>query len=467
MAPWTRKMCFSSISPAPQGPPMGGEIERARGMCDLAITLWEDRIDGILRMEAGFEIILCKFEGKVQRKSVVVVDGEKDEERGGRKVTGGWRYIKAVSERYHGIGGDRVKVNYEDFVSIFAFDEGGSMQLWKNDVVSDTPHPRLQNASPKQLGPIKDAVTEMVLRSEPSGEDEGRDWQAIADMVVKRYSASLHYLHTDASVRHSKEAFAAYLNTLLQPFVSPSARNTTLEIERCIAQFIPLLPVPPSRSASLAHSTLHTVTFHICSTLLNAFDASATTLSRSLAATSSPPYHALDLIDSLVGYLQWTTWKECGTCADEEVCFIPIWPWGSLENHKTPRCIKEDGVGHGYWGRMGPPPPDHEHPGDDERPGPEGPDLTPSSARQGWEHGSEQRIRHGGRRKGGRCDPQRHAHTHAPGHHHDGGGGGQGWGFWGRLRVIVVQVEEWFGWRRGPRHVDVEVRVSLANRRNR
>jgi hypothetical protein len=36
----------------------------------------------------------------------------------------------AVSERYHGIGGDRVTLDYEKFVSVFAYDgEGEEMGL--------------------------------------------------------------------------------------------------------------------------------------------------------------------------------------------------------------------------------------------------------------------------------------------------------------------------------------------------
>jgi hypothetical protein len=63
--------------------------------------------------------------------------------------------------------------------------------------------------------------------------------------------------------------------------------------------------------------------------------------------------HAVELIDDLVEFLSWTTWKDCGACADEEVCFIPIWPMGSQEDHAHPRCKREEDVedgGGGYWG---------------------------------------------------------------------------------------------------------------------
>lgn len=455
-----------STSPEP-GSPMGGEIARAQGMCHLASTLWENKIDGILRMEAGFEIILCEFEGNVERKNVVAYNGERDEDRPGKGgkgrggVMGGWRYVKAVSERFHGIGGDRVTLDYENFVSVFAYDQEGDMGLWKNDVVSDTPHPRLINASPEQLHQVRDAVTAMILKSDGVVE-EGRNWQALEDMVIERYSQALHHLHTDASVRRSKENFAAYLNTLLRPFISPSARNSTLEIERCVAQIVPPFPLPPLSSASLAHTTLHQVTTRICSALVNALDASTLTLSRSLAATSSPPYHALDLIDKLVGYLQWTTWKECGSCADEEVCFIPIWPMGSLENHKNPQCVKEAGVGTGYWGRWGPPP-GHGEPGKG-RPGPEGPKLRnhkggdgphgPSPPHGSWKHG-ERKFRKGDRTKSGHCGPrgQRHGHGHGPSPHRVHGG--RQWGVWNQLRMSALRVAAWFGASRKPHHADM------------
>ncbi|OAF99695.1 uncharacterized protein CC84DRAFT_1169214 [Paraphaeosphaeria sporulosa] len=467
----------------PQNSPMGGELLRADGLCNLASTLWEGKIDGILRMEAGFEIILCDFASTVVRKSIVTYDGQKDDRpdgppgvgRGKRGTFGGWRYIQAVSERYHGIGGGRVTLDYDNFVSVFAYDgeDAAGLGLWDNDVVSDTPHPRLGNASPEQLGEIRNAVTAMVLGSGEIG--EGRDWQAVADMVVQRYGEAIHYLHTDTSVRRSKEAFAKYLSALLRPFVSPSARNATLETERCVAQVIPPFPLPPSSSPSLAHTTLHVVTTHICGTLLNALDASTLTLSRSLAATSSPPYHALDLVDGLVGYLQWTAWKECGPCADQEVCFVPIWPMGSLENHKKPQCVTEDGVGEGYWGHMGPPPEGHrpggERPGH-ARVGPEGPKLEkhqgmdgrgrPSSAHGRWEHGREgKRPQHGGRRKSGHCAPPRHGappkHVHSPGH------GGWDRGIWSQLRSGLMQVMAWFG--PSPVAHEVGVKVNFVDTR--
>jgi len=344
----TQDFLLLNLSLPDRGGPMGGELARARGLCDLASTLWEGKIDGVLRMEGGFEIILCDFEKSVERLDVIAA--RPIEEKAGRRMLGDWEYIKAIASRYHGIGGGRVALDYDRFVSVFEYE---GLDLWANDVVSDTPHPRLKNASPEQLWQIRGEVTKMILNS--GGKRQGRNWQEVADMVVSRYSAPLHHLHTDEEVRGSRKAFATSLNALLRPFISASERNGTLELERCISQHVPRLPVSPSQAPSLAHTTIHTITSEICSVLISALDATTPFfLVEALVSTASPPPHALDLVDGLFDYLQWTAWKECGTCADEEVCFIPIWPMGSAENHKAPKCGDYEGVGNGYWGSYEP-----------------------------------------------------------------------------------------------------------------
>ncbi|KAF2793680.1 hypothetical protein K505DRAFT_407930 [Melanomma pulvis-pyrius CBS 109.77] len=349
---------------------MGGEYDRARGLCNLTSTLWQGKIDGVLRMEGGFEIILCEFEKHLKTQDIMpVVDNGWD----GRQM-GGWTYQKAITDRYHGIGGGRVVLDYSNFVSAFEYP---GLDLWNNDVVSDTKMPRLQNASPDDLMEIKGAVTKMVLSGTRSeGQGVNVNWQEITDAVLQRYSAPLHHLHTNVAVRASKEAYASYLSTLLHPFIDHTARNSSAEVKRCISQFIPPLPAstPPFALPSLAHKAIHALTHTLCTTLLSASDIATLSLSRSLASTSPPPSHALQLVDSLREYLQWTSWKLCTGCGDAEICVVPIWPMGSLEQHRKPRCQSgEERGSSGYWGYRGFGPPPGEGPPGEGRPGQERP----------------------------------------------------------------------------------------------
>ena len=317
--------------------PMGRELERAHGLCNLTTTLWQGKIDGILRMEGGFEIILCDFATHLQRTDVIRVSAE-EPHNGFAAGSGGWSYLKAVTSRYHGIGGSRVVLDLERFVSVFAYPNIDG--LFVNDVQSDYAMPRLQNVGDSDRLQVRADVTSMILNKDWSKARESQNWQAVADMVVQRYSKSLHFLHTSQAVRDDKDALVAYLNQQLRPFIDPADRDATLETQRCVAQLVPTL----GSSASLAHLVLYTVTNHICHTLLTA-----------LQIASAPQSHmsdrAIELIDKLVGYLQWTTWKDCGQCTDEEICFIPIWPLGTHKDHAHPQCrSQEQLIRGGYWG---------------------------------------------------------------------------------------------------------------------
>ncbi|KAF2008207.1 hypothetical protein P154DRAFT_419136 [Amniculicola lignicola CBS 123094] len=333
---------------------MWSERERAQTLCNFTSTIWENKIDGILRMEGGFEIILCHFERDLEVKSIMPVV-----ENGwpGSGMMGGWQYYKAITERYHGIGGERVELDYDNFVSAFEYD---GLDLWRNNVNSDVPMPRLENAKAEDLEKIRTAVGDMILKSDTENKKQKKvNWQSTADLLITRYSTPLHQLHTSATLRSNKEDFSAYLTALLRPFIDYTSRNTTLETTRCISQMVPTLPSKPT----LAHKTIHHITSEVCITLLTTLDITSTSLSRSVGPKNPHPSHALDLIDKLVAYLQWTTWKQCPTCSDEEICFIPIWPMGSFEDHAEPKCRgKSEARGrNGYWGRWGPgrrPPPD-------------------------------------------------------------------------------------------------------------
>lgn len=342
------------------GGPMGGEMARAKGLCELAATLWESKIDGILRMEGGFEVILCDFEKHLERIDVVrsgdAVGEPNQEGRPTRGVMGGWEYVKAITSRYHGLGGDRVDIDYNSFVSVFAHNVKG---LWDNDVQSDTRMPRLTNVDPAVLHAIRDEVTSLILNADWTTHAHGRNWQVVTDLVVARYSAPLQYIAATTRLRDDRIALTEYLHRLLRPFIDVPSRNVTLETARCVAQFVPSLPTshtPPASLPPLAHRTIHAVTARICDALLTAHSIAVAPVSHS-SYSHVYAVHAVEIIQELVDWLGWTSWKDCGTCGDEEVCFVPIWPMGAREDHEKPRCRGEKEVAGqmGYWGRMEPP----------------------------------------------------------------------------------------------------------------
>ncbi|KAF1929122.1 uncharacterized protein M421DRAFT_61602 [Didymella exigua CBS 183.55] len=355
----TQDLLLLNLSSSDPRGPMGGEMARAQGLCELANTIWQGKIDGVIRLEGGFEIILCDFKAHLERTDVISVNPSEQ----GRGPMGGWEYTKAVASRYHGIGGGRVRVDYGAFVSVYAYPDVKG--VWENDVQSDVRMPRLTNVSPSDLAHVKDDVTSLIL-SKDWNAHPGRDWQAVADMAVARYSAPLHHITTIRTFRKDKEQLAQYLTALLSPFIS-GERNTTRETERCVAQIVPSLPllsIPPGSVPPLAHRALHKVGTRICDTLLTSLSIAASPAPHS-AYSAVYAEHAIEVVAELVEWLGWTSWKECGACGDEEVCFIPIWPTGTFEDHAKPRCRGADEVEGrmGYWGVRGGGPPGGKPPG--------------------------------------------------------------------------------------------------------
>ncbi|GAB7357545.1 hypothetical protein MBLNU459_g0061t1 [Dothideomycetes sp. NU459] len=301
--------------------PMFGEKQRADDMCKIAREEWSGRIDGILRMEGGFEIILCDFAAHLD--VVEIAEFAPPESDGGRPMS--FDYYRAVAARYDSIGGGRVALDYDHFVTVFShadaiyFDETG--------------RPRVQNGS-VEVSHVRQEITDMVLHA--SNTSKSTDWQAVVDMIVTRYADRLEYLTSGAP--RTIDQLKTELDRALRPFINYGSRNGSLEVERCAKQFLPTKADADTIAARAVADVSHT----LCSSLA--------------AAAADDKYEtALSRIIDLKTYLSWTTWKRCKGCGMHEICFLPIWPVGSAEDFEQPKCRSNVSTGPGdngrYWRR--------------------------------------------------------------------------------------------------------------------
>ncbi|KAK8162465.1 hypothetical protein BKA80DRAFT_183806, partial [Phyllosticta citrichinensis] len=308
-----------------------GEDARAQHLCDIAAHEWGDRIDGFLRMEMGFEIILCDFEKHLDTERVTQVEGRVPDERGPRGGFGDMTYYRAVAARFDGIGGDRAQLNYDDFVTAYAY----GLDLFRGEQL-----PRLANVSNSTLQTMRADVTAMVLSHTPpvvyKKLPASRNWQNIADMVVERYSSRFPDLLS--SRVNSLKQLQAEVTAILRPYIDYGLRNSTAEVERCATAYLSREVLEAPEAAPLAAHAIRGVTTAICSSLVNA--SQAKTLE-----------DAQSVIRNLTEYLQWTTWKRCTGCEANEVCFIPIWPAGRTQDYENPQCQSSlpNSRGDSYW----------------------------------------------------------------------------------------------------------------------
>ncbi|KAF7196630.1 hypothetical protein HII31_02000 [Pseudocercospora fuligena] len=262
------------------GGPMN-ESYRAVKLCEMAQNQWQGKVDGFLRMELGFEIILCSFEDDLEVERIT-----RTQNRGGGGGFGPGRgddisslnYYQAVASRYDGIGGDRVRVDYEKFVTLFTYPQA--------HYFNDRGLPRAVDES-KALAPVMNAITDMIVNdnTEPT-----TNWQAVADLVVSRYSDRIERL-TSGSIT-SLSDFQKLLEAALRPFIDYSELNATLETFRCATQYLPELQRPQTTAS---HAIL-SVTSTLCSRFL-------------LASEQEKLDDAVSMIQELKDWLGWSTWK--------------------------------------------------------------------------------------------------------------------------------------------------------------
>ncbi|KAK9787667.1 hypothetical protein AB5N19_03367 [Seiridium cardinale] len=320
--------------PKRRGPGGGGPMDEQQRAKDLCTLCKEWGLQGVVRMEAGFEIIKCDFSEGLKEIQAL----QRPDQNRGPGGFGNIEFIRGLSERYQGIGSTRTIIDYSSMVSAFFFPVNlTNPNLKRQDL------PRLFSVERDQMAAIKAHLGDVVAdrRDAPA---RIIDWQDVTDLIVGRYSDRLKYM---AESVDSIPSMANEVNFLLTLFIDGSGAETTEEaIDRC-ANFYLRSVTPVTDSDHLIKVALQTVTHEICSTLFRVHDLVVTDPAPdepSLAAASSA-------LRALMQSLNWTRFKRCPACAINEVCVIPMWPMGTVEEYNNPRCSNGSEVedGERYW----------------------------------------------------------------------------------------------------------------------
>ncbi|KAK3367601.1 hypothetical protein B0H63DRAFT_84208 [Podospora didyma] len=326
-----------------------GEFERAADLCAIAKE-WE--LQGVIRMEAGFEIIKCDFSDSMELVSANQRPDFSNPGNTGYPEVQLLEYIRAVSQRYYGIGASRVAVDYSSMVSAMFY----PVNLTNPD--SQRPDlPRLVSATDKQLEVIRSRVAEVVNERFDGTHTNTIDWQGVTDMIVARYSERLKYMAEEID---TLVMFQGEVNNLINLHIE-YARNDDdtlkLAVGRCTKYHTASI-APESPEDRLILAGIESVTSNICSTLFHVRELIVVDPD----ADSGSLVAAREAIQDLVNRLKWVEWRNCPKCGYDEVCFVAMWPMGDEESHYHPACRNSSaiatGLGFGsYWGPNDWPPP--------------------------------------------------------------------------------------------------------------
>merc|ERR1712000_51345 len=182
-----------------------GERERANDLCDI-VTAWG--YDGLVRDEIGFEVIQCDFDHGLEQVSSLQTFYEED--RLSEHGLSAFQWTRAAGQRYDGIGGNRLNIDFSSMVSGFFFPINiSSTTDERPDLI------RLAAASELDLKDIKNYLQDVSMQPRRFTVH----WQGVVDMVVARYADRFALMGSENT---SVSQFISELESLTLAYVDAS-----------------------------------------------------------------------------------------------------------------------------------------------------------------------------------------------------------------------------------------------------
>ncbi|KAF9653761.1 hypothetical protein BDM02DRAFT_3086829 [Thelephora ganbajun] len=353
------------------------------------------KLDGFVRMEMDFEIMICDFDAgmKLISESKVIphitTEGRfysdfinlshrallprPPPHRPAPELPPGWRgsarsemstafeVLNAGMWHNRPPGETRIKIDYSRILSFF---DPALSSLVRARAGKSKEEFRLDEISEADSKYTRDKLDDIFTRD---GQGSGIDWGSITQVVVDRYGKRLellqHILQNPESNRNVTEQVAearSQVLIMLTPYMLVSAIPPNLTgpvnrswidpvVKHCASTHIAWTPetllTPQEKSIKAA---VEEVLSQICGVLgdiwVDAFDSENSNvkeLERFLTKWQ------LD-ITQLMDWLDWSVWLKCKpACGPEEICYIPTWPWGYRFGRNevgkvdmTPRCVE-------------------------------------------------------------------------------------------------------------------------------
>ncbi|KAF4333678.1 hypothetical protein FBEOM_12510 [Fusarium beomiforme] len=341
------------------------EWNRALDLCKLA-SEWG--FDGFVRIEIGIEVIKCDFADGLDLVSMMRT--EMINHIMGNLGLATFQIVRAVGERYDGVGANRLRIDFSSMVSGLFFPINIS-----STVTGRSDLKRLGTATLDELKDIKAYLIDVLRRPRRFIVD----WQGVVDLIVTRFSKRLTLMAYEPLDSHYfvDEVEAATLTWYDAPLLpndttlsdQRETNRTADAIEQCRVHYLrPALSAKKQWSLEddLIYTSLDAVLGTICQTLFSVrnrlleasgsdlndyrikrFDEHDTGMEKAINGSRT-------VIQGLIEDLGWTIWKQPQPCKPDEVNTVAMWPYGSEEDHWNPGCRSIETVQHptdSYWRR--------------------------------------------------------------------------------------------------------------------
>jgi hypothetical protein len=304
-------------------------------------------------MECGFEIIYCDFAPSAGLELVSQHGTPFPNETTNslwEVKTLLFELLRTAAKRYNGMSNGRIHVDWSSMVSAFAYDVNIT-----NPDIERQDLPRLTELTKEEREGIRARLAEVVA-GRKYGVKPTVDWQSVVDDIVSRFSDRLHFM---AHGNLSAVALWGEVGTLVHPFLDyPADMNASMpspvSVTLCARHYLDAAMMkrnawtPEDAAIFIA---VEVVADEICSALFQIRNLLGSSWS-STDGDDSALLESREVATALMQQLQWTTWKECGSCASSgQFCFIPMFPAGSPEDYYSPSCKGIEDMDEAFKGR--------------------------------------------------------------------------------------------------------------------
>lgn len=310
------------------------EKDLATDLCQVAK---EWHLEGIVRMEAGFEIIKCNFSDGLEPVHAL------RRPHGfsmGLSTVKSFEFLRGITGQYHGLGSSQLTIDYSSMVSAYFF----PINL-TNPNTQRPDLPRLVSADGTELTAIYQYLGNVLTQR--ADDSPAVNWRDISDLIVERYADRIQFIAEEITSVRTLEQLINFLLTVFIDYTDDEP-DIPAAISRCKDLYLYSGPLTTDAD-SLIQSAFRAVTTDVCESLFEI---------RQLAQldVSDGEYvaRAQDIAQPLMGRLRWTRFKRCPPCRLDQVCAIPMWPLGTVEEYEKPQCsssrMKKDPDAISYWG---------------------------------------------------------------------------------------------------------------------
>lgn len=348
------------------------ERKRINKLCDWGR---EFELDGFMRMEMDFEIMLCDFTRGVEIVSFLNIQPDEDKwlhsapsnppgpepelpPGDGASYTLQHRVIEAGMWHNAFPGETRVNLDVTRLVSFYDTDLFPSLtdarfgqERWEH---------RLQGLVALDSKRFQTRIREVFGQELGSGVD----WRTLIHVVVDRYAERLevlqYLLNTTSTTEHAKK-IQRQLRTMLVPYIlhtaapTPDSTNYSWALpvyEHCATTHTRYISSTPSilakltKSESLILRSIQEVSKEICRVVVGMWAEGVELGLDIIPPASTSPSSSTSILElgstaitgimdqwqkrtqDLMAWLDWSVWAKCNTaCGHEEVCYLPTWPF--------------------------------------------------------------------------------------------------------------------------------------------